>query len=181
MSGVKPSAGWTPERIAQLTKLWGEGRSAAEIARALGWVSRSAVLGKVDRLNLDGRRTASAPAKAPRPERRLRLPPKAPALDAANRNVAVKVALASGAPVPPRIVARVVPDNIALAPRPWITRTDREYTYPVSGEGADTLSCCNPVDRVGFCAGHAKYCLTKTFGGEEGWPVRAAKRVGVAA
>ena len=43
---------WTPERIALLRKLWGEGETAVTIADRLGGMSRSAVLGKIFRLRL---------------------------------------------------------------------------------------------------------------------------------
>jgi len=45
---------WTPELIADLTRLWGEGRTASKIGTVLG-VSRSAVIGKARRLGLAGR------------------------------------------------------------------------------------------------------------------------------
>lgn len=50
--------GWTYERVETLTTLWREGLSAAQIARALGQVTRNAVLGKVHRLGLSGRTIA---------------------------------------------------------------------------------------------------------------------------
>ena len=46
---------WTDERIERLRALWSEGKSASEIARILGGVTRNAVIGKVHRLNLTGR------------------------------------------------------------------------------------------------------------------------------
>ncbi|HEY8189050.1 MAG TPA: GcrA family cell cycle regulator, partial [Micavibrio sp.] len=47
---------WTDERIALLKKLWGEGKSAAEIAKALGGgLTRNAVIGKAHRLKLSNR------------------------------------------------------------------------------------------------------------------------------
>ncbi len=46
---------WTEERVNLLTKLWGEGRTAAEIASELGGVTRNAVIGKAHRLKLSGR------------------------------------------------------------------------------------------------------------------------------
>lgn len=53
-SGVALS--WTDERIALLKKLWGEGKSAAEIAKALGGgLTRNAVIGKAHRLKLSNR------------------------------------------------------------------------------------------------------------------------------
>ena len=46
---------WTDERVAVLRKLWGEGKTAAEIANALGNVTRNAVIGKAHRLKLSNR------------------------------------------------------------------------------------------------------------------------------
>ncbi len=51
---------WTEERVELLTKLWGQGLSASQIARTLGDVTRNAVIGKVHRLGLSGR---DAPAR----------------------------------------------------------------------------------------------------------------------
>jgi GcrA cell cycle regulator len=44
--------GWTDERVQLASKLWTDGWSATEIACRLGWVTRSAVLGKLKRLGL---------------------------------------------------------------------------------------------------------------------------------
>ena len=38
---------WSDERVEQLKTLWTEGLSASQIARALGGVTRNAVIGKV--------------------------------------------------------------------------------------------------------------------------------------
>ena len=46
---------WTDERVALLKRLWGEGKTAAEIAKALGGVTRNAVIGKAHRLKLSNR------------------------------------------------------------------------------------------------------------------------------
>lgn len=46
---------WTDERVALLRRLWGEGKTAAEIANALGNVTRNAVIGKAHRLKLSNR------------------------------------------------------------------------------------------------------------------------------
>lgn len=42
---------WTPERIADLTRLWEEGVTTAEIGRRIG-VTKNAVIGKVHRIGL---------------------------------------------------------------------------------------------------------------------------------
>jgi GcrA cell cycle regulator len=52
---------WTDERVATLKKLWADGLSASQIAKQLGGVTRNAVIGKVQRLNLPGRATPSRP------------------------------------------------------------------------------------------------------------------------
>jgi len=47
---------WTDERVTLLKQLWGEGKTAAEIARELGdGVTRNAVIGKAHRLKLSSR------------------------------------------------------------------------------------------------------------------------------
>ncbi len=46
---------WTDDRVDILKKLWGEGRTAAEIAKELGGVTRNAVIGKAHRLKLSNR------------------------------------------------------------------------------------------------------------------------------
>ncbi len=46
---------WTKERTSLLEKLWTEGKSAAEIAKELGGVTRNAVIGKAHRMGLSGR------------------------------------------------------------------------------------------------------------------------------
>jgi GcrA cell cycle regulator len=54
---------WTDERVELLTKLWGEGLSASQIARQLGGVTRNAVIGKVHRLKLSARAKSVSSAK----------------------------------------------------------------------------------------------------------------------
>ena len=55
--------------------LWTEGLSASQIARALGGVTRNAVIGKVHRLGLAGR---ASPSRSERP--RLPMAPKVPSV-----------------------------------------------------------------------------------------------------
>ena len=59
------SATWSDERITTLSKLWLDGLSASQIAQELGGVTRNAVIGKVHRLGLSGRRAPTAPTRAP--------------------------------------------------------------------------------------------------------------------
>ncbi|MCB9958576.1 MAG: global cell cycle regulator GcrA-like protein [Rhodospirillaceae bacterium] len=57
--------GWTDERIARLSELWGTGKSASEIAEILGGVTRNAVIGKAHRLGLSGRPSPIKRREAP--------------------------------------------------------------------------------------------------------------------
>lgn len=58
---------WTDERVALLKKLWGEGKTAAEIAKELGDVTRNAVIGKAHRLKLSNRVSPIQQNKKPAP------------------------------------------------------------------------------------------------------------------
>jgi GcrA cell cycle regulator len=51
--------GWTGARVEWLKAFWADGLSASEIAGLLGEVTRNAVIGKVHRLGLAGRKTTS--------------------------------------------------------------------------------------------------------------------------
>src|SRR5665213_3160285 len=70
-------ANWSDDRVEQLKTLWTEGLSCSQIARALGGVTRNAVIGKVTRLGLARR---AMPPRINRP--RL---PSAPRLLSAKR------------------------------------------------------------------------------------------------
>lgn len=73
------SVGWTEDRVGALKKLWLEGQSASQIAKALGGgVTRNAVIGKVHRLGLSGRAAPSQPARTTFRPARPRPPAAAP-------------------------------------------------------------------------------------------------------
>lgn len=50
---------WTEQRVETLKTMWADGASASQIAARLGGVSRNAVVGKVHRLGLEGRKTVT--------------------------------------------------------------------------------------------------------------------------
>ncbi|GAB4270923.1 MAG: GcrA family cell cycle regulator [Pararhodobacter sp.] len=56
---------WTDERVELLKKMWAEGKSASQIAKELGSVTRNAVIGKVHRLGLSSRGSGDGAASAP--------------------------------------------------------------------------------------------------------------------
>jgi len=59
---------WSPERIAELTRLWNDGLATSEIGKRLG-ISKNAVVGKAHRLHLSAR---------PSPIRRVMMRPALP-------------------------------------------------------------------------------------------------------
>jgi GcrA cell cycle regulator len=65
---------WTAERVTMLKQLWASGISAGKIAAQLGGVSRSAVLGKLYRLQRRADNSAAAPKQRPR-RRKAEKPP----------------------------------------------------------------------------------------------------------
>ena len=58
---------WTSDRTELLKKLWADGLSATQIATKIGEVTRSAVIGKVHRLGLPGRRSGTPRIRRSRP------------------------------------------------------------------------------------------------------------------
>lgn len=136
---------WTEDLVDRLKILWREGRSAAEVARALkNGVTRSAVLGKVHRLGLSEGRLS---------------PPKVPG----------RPKLKSGAEVGPRRRPAGAAGRTAPKPRPALTaaaptfgtatilsvrRFDCRWPYG-DPQGADFALCGRKVVRGAFCAAHA--------------------------
>lgn len=64
---------WSDERVKLLRRLWNEGLSCSRIAKHIGGLSRSAVIGKIHRLGLERRETSTKPTQPPK-----RRSPKAP-------------------------------------------------------------------------------------------------------
>ena len=46
---------WTDQKIEKLKELWGKGNTASQIAEIIGGMSRNAVIGKANRLNLSAK------------------------------------------------------------------------------------------------------------------------------
>ena len=46
---------WNKEKVDKLKKLWGNGNTASQIAEIIGGLSRNAVIGKANRLNLSSK------------------------------------------------------------------------------------------------------------------------------
>lgn len=127
---------WSDESVATMREMRAAGKSLSRIGLAVGR-TRNAVAGMVHRLGLtlpaDRIRDRVATPKACRPKR-------APVV----RVVAVKVA-------PPRPVAQPQPVVSLIHARPFMSRASRECAWMLD----DGRSCCGPVARGSYCAGHA--------------------------
>lgn len=140
------AAGWTDERVETLRTLWTAGQSGTQISKALGGVSRSAVLGKVHRLGLMGK--GAAPKKAlSKPEKLMRRthakkvePP---------RVKAPRVKLAT---VTETMRSRAWMPLEGSEPRVWTERQAGECKWPIDVPGQDMHACCLPTKL------HPTYC-----------------------
>jgi len=153
MSWPASKTGWTDERLARLKKLWDDGYSAQQIAQDLGGCTRNAVVGVVHR-----RGWSRPEPKASRIRDRLPRVGGAAALARAKAAVPVEhrpraiqtrgpvIAVSRLAPLPPARPAPAVAD--ASLAKPWTERAFGECAFPIAGEGADTVSCCQPVTPI---------------------------------
>lgn len=135
---------WTDDRVSLLKKLWGEGKSAAEIAKALGGgVTRNAVIGKAHRLKLSNR------------------------LSPIQQNRRVSVPSTPRAPREPSHISRVAPAqnnrkiveaDIKIIGVKMMDLKERMCRWPVGDpKDADFKFCgCETVPGLPYCAGHAR-------------------------
>jgi GcrA cell cycle regulator len=145
------SQGWTEERVGALKKLWLEGQSASQIAKALGGgVTRNAVIGKVHRLGLSGRAAPSQPVRTtfrtPRPRPQPTVQPSAPRrIEAVQPRVAAPVQ-----PVP--VVAPDLPGTATV-----LTLGAHMCKWPIGDPGSDGFSFCGRRAAEGvYCVEHAR-------------------------
>jgi GcrA cell cycle regulator len=125
--------------------MWREGLSASQVARQLGGVSRSAVIGKVHRLGIAGRDAPTRPnALGGRPSTRIRASAGGVRRDPASH--------ATPAPRPaPRIVFEVA------ATASIQTLTKHACRWPIGEPDQDDFGFCGRLitGAGSYCAGHA--------------------------
>lgn len=167
---------WTDERVDLLKTMWGEGKSASQIAKELGGVTRNAVIGKVHRLGLSNRATpanakekpaakekAAAPKPAPQPaaakpeppkpvEKPLNIPPRKPIMTA-------------GQPLPPQPSTSEISEealaNVAAVEKKakklkLMELTERTCKWPVGDPATQDFWFCGLVSEQGkpYCEAH---------------------------
>jgi GcrA cell cycle regulator len=151
--GTVIESSWSPARVEQLTTLWAEGRSAAQIALAMGeGLTRSAVIGKVYRLNLPKRKTVHAPRQytaAPRNKK---------SLGGSNRatRISDKRKFAD-APVPEiRADPIVVIYDADIVGIPLIALTEHTCKWPIGDPllPGFRFCGCEPLEKKPYCAAH---------------------------
>lgn len=119
------TADWSEERIALLTKLWGEGLSCSQIATEMGGnVTRNSVIGKVTRLKLPKRLVTHARANTSK-----RVPGAVPA----RRRPNTPRVPSNSTPRPPQVIVDTTPAPEAPASLclPLIELTATTCRWPV--------------------------------------------------
>ncbi|MGA0545319.1 GcrA family cell cycle regulator [Brevundimonas sp. VNH65] len=151
------TAGWTDDRVGALKKLWLEGQSASQIAKALGGgVTRNAVIGKVHRLGLSGRAAPSQPARTTTTAFRPTRPRPAPqAQPAPRRAEAVQPRPAAPAPAPVPSVSREILDLPGTAT--VMTLGAHMCKWPIGDPSSREFSFCGRRASEGvYCVEHAR-------------------------
>ena len=128
---------WTDERVTQLRQLWGNGKSASEIAEILGGVSRNAVIGKAHRLELSGR---PSPIKRKEDE----------------EEETVVVAVETAAPAVAKVPARPAPERKSGGAT-ILNLTERMCKWPIGDPRDKDFHFCGKSahGNLPYCAEHA--------------------------
>lgn len=170
---------WTDERVAILSKMWGEGNSASQIAKELGGVTRNAVIGKVHRLGLSNRATTSkaAPKAKPAPKAKVAAPkvssttvksvPIKPVTEIpAARDIPRKrPIITAGKPLPPQpsasevsaeALAKVVEIEGKAKKLTLMQLTERTCKWPIGDPATDDFWFCGHAVQAGkpYCETH---------------------------
>ena len=145
---------WTDERVAMLRQLWGEGKTAAEIAKILGGVTRNAVIGKAHRLKLSGR--VSPIQQNTRPETvisrtRVAAPPASSAAEARPQRSALAREL--DAPHTPRVEEYIAGKGVKL-----IELKERMCRWPIGDPKDENFRFCgcDSHPELPYCDHHVK-------------------------
>lgn len=141
---------WNEERIEALAKMWREGLSASQVARQLGGVSRSAVIGKVHRLGIAGRDAPARPLGG-RPATRIR------ATAGGTRRVAAARPPREAPPSPPRVVFDVA------ATATIHSLTTHACRWPIGEPDQAGFGFCGRlrVSHASYCDGHAPMAMRR--------------------
>lgn len=129
---------WTPEQIGQLTRLWSEGLSTAEIGKRLG-ISKNAVVGKAHRLHLNSR---PSPIKRVGPRPAVVRPP---------AHVRPAAPAAASAPAPQPVPMRIV------------ELSSQACRWPIGHPGDENFHFCThrAIQGKPYCVEHSAVAYVK--------------------
>lgn len=149
--------------VARMTKLYGQGFSASQIARTLNdefklALSCNAVIGKIHRLGAVNPELIKANRAITGIERRVKVkrpPPPPKAARQFHHGSGCVIAMIPKAAAPIRI-AGPLPGSLNL---PMGDEAFGGCRYPTSGEHEpEILFCCLPAEDASYCPGHASIC-----------------------
>lgn len=146
---------WTDERVEKLREYWAEGMTASQIAKALGGVSRNAVIGKVHRLGLSHRAGAGKAPSGDGVEEASREVSKsttveAPVVEADAPDVEVEEQKSEGANVAAALAAEVERNARKLT---LLELNERTCKWPIGDPSTDDFYFCGLP-----CASEKPYC-----------------------
>jgi GcrA cell cycle regulator len=168
---------WTDDRVEVLKTMWGDGKSASQIAKELGGVTRNAVIGKVHRLGLSNRATTTAkpttkekPAakEAAKPTAKAKKPEPAPEAEPPAKPVNLPLRrpiIKAGQPLPPQPSANEISAE-ALATVKEVEKTakqlnlmeltERVCKWPVGDPATENFWFCGHPVQQGkpYCEAH---------------------------
>jgi GcrA cell cycle regulator len=164
-----PRVEWTDERVEALASMWREGLSASAIAKSLGGVTRSAVIGKAFREALPRRRedvkkllvkeglrrANGGPGKGWRATKPTRLPKQRDRVKLVGGTVFMQ-----GPGHEPRAMAlddafNALPGSVAV---PFLERARGGCRWPIDNEAGEPMCCNRPIDpkHPSYCWDHRK-------------------------
>jgi GcrA cell cycle regulator len=190
---------WTDERVETLKAMWGEGKSASQIAKELGGVTRNAVIGKVHRLGLSnrgpngerldepeiaavGESSASgdhepaagaglAEAAAPRPKEATATPPRAPVKPPVP--VAGQPLPPAGSEISPEALANLAEVAKKAKRLTLMQLTERTCKWPIGDPATDDFWFCGLP-----CVAGKPYCETHVAVAFQPMSARRDRRMG---
>lgn len=143
---------WSAERKELALRLWVEGKSAGEISKIFGDVSRNAVIGLAHRADLS-RKIPAGPTRCLYPRVRTARPAKL-----------ILVGDAVFVASPPR-EARAIAKEAAFLPLPgsspkhFLDRPKHGCRWPI---GDEMLSCCEPTENHQYCPEHRRLSVAQS-------------------
>lgn len=151
---------WTQDRIETLTRLWADGLSASLIARKMGFKSRSAILGKVNRLGLPSRKTVEGKAYS-----RVRTK-RAPNMREADRRAHLRLVTPDTPPDTPEpetlTSGDYAPSHATGIPAAVASLHPDQCRFPIGETNEPGFHFCDRIKTPGssYCLHHKNICIS---------------------